>query len=87
MLEMTDTAKTKLFDSLAATRMPDVEGKCFRIVPKDDKYLGLTLAKPDPSDSVVKHDGHVILAVPKALRPFFKDKTLDIDNTGKLKLS
>jgi hypothetical protein len=87
MLQLTDTAKSKLLNSLAAARMPDHEGKCYRIVPKDDRFLTLTLARPAPSDSVVKHDGNAILAVPKALHPFFDDKSLDIDEDGKLKLS
>ena len=87
MLELTDTARSKLMHSLAATKMPDHTGKCYRIIPRDDKYLTLRLAKPAADDSIVRHDGHAILAVPKVLRSFFKDKTLDIDNTGKLKLS
>lgn len=87
MFELTDAAAERLHKSLAGPRMQDHEGKCFRVVPKDDKYLTLKLAKPAPSDSTFEHDGAVVLAVPKAIRPFFKDKCLDIDKGGKLTLS
>lgn len=86
MLEVTIAVKQQLHKSLAATPMPDREGKCFRIVPKDDKYLTLKLAEPDPSDKTFRHDGAIVLAVPKALQPFFENKSLDADHDGKLKL-
>jgi hypothetical protein len=66
--------------------MPEQEGKCYRVVPKDDKLLTLKLAKPSPTDVTFEHDGAVVLAVPKAPRPFFKDKALDIDSSGNLQL-
>lgn len=86
MLELTDAAGARLQKSLAGIQMPDHEGKCFRIVPKDDKVLTMKLARPAPSDVTIEHDGAVVLAIPKALRPFFKDKSLDIDQSGQLKL-
>lgn len=86
MFELTDAAGAQLHKSLAGTQTPEHEGKCFRIVPKDDKSLTLKLARPAPSDATFEHDGAVVLALPKALRPFFKDKSLDTDQSGKLKL-
>ena len=86
MFELTDAAGAQLHKSLASTRMPEHEGKCFRVVPKDNNYLTLKLAKPALSDATYKHDGATVLALPKALRPFFKNKSLDIDDTGNLKL-
>jgi len=86
MFELTDAAGARLHKSLTGTRMPDDEGKCFRVVPKDDKYLTLKLARPAPSDSTFEYDGAVVLALPKAIRPFFRNKSLDIDESGKLKL-
>lgn len=86
MFELTDAAGARLYESLAGTRMQDNETKCFRVVPKDDKYLTLKLARPAPSDVTFEHDGALVLALPKALRPFFEDKSLDIDRCGKLKL-
>jgi hypothetical protein len=87
MLELTKAAKSQLYNSLANADKPAQHGKCFRIVPKDEKSLTLKLAKPSPSDKVFTHDGETILALPKVLQPFFRDKSLDIDASGKLKLS
>ncbi len=86
MFELTDAAGAQLHKSLAGARIPDHEGKCFRVVPKDDSFLTLKLARPTSSDVTLEHDGAVVLALPKALRPFFKDKSLDIDQSGQLKL-
>lgn len=86
MLQLTDAAKERLHNSLASSRIPERDGKCFRIVPKDERYLTLKLARPAPSDSTFRHNGHIVLALPKALRPFFRNKSLDIDEGGKLKL-
>lgn len=87
MLQLTQAAGERLYKSLAATQMPEREGKCFRVVPKDDKKLTLKLAKPDPSDATFEHDGHTVLALPKALQPFFRNKSLEIDKSGQLKLN
>ena len=87
MLQLTEAASQRLQRSLAAADRPDQEGKCFRIVPKDNKNLTLRLAKPAPSDILYSQDGDTILALPKALQPFFEDKCLGIDDSGKLKLS
>lgn len=87
MFELTETAKSQLHRSLVAADNPEQEGTCFRIVPKDDKFLTLKLAKPAPSDTVFTHNGDKILALPKALHPFFQDKSLDIDKSGQLTVS
>ena len=88
MFELTEAAGARLHKSLAASHMQDddAKGKCFRIIPKDDKQLTLKMAKPAPSDSTFSHDGAIVLALPKALRPLFKDKSLDIDGRGRLRL-
>ena len=87
MFALTDAAGAQLHKSLSGTRMPDHEGKCFRVVPKDgDKFLTLKLARPSPGDSTFEHDGAVVLALPKAIRPLLKDKSLDVDQSGNLKL-
>ena len=87
MLEVTETAKSQLHRSLATADHPVQEGTCFRIVPKDEKFLTLKLARPALGDTVFTHNGETILALPKALQPFFQDKSLDTDKSGKLKLS
>jgi hypothetical protein len=86
MFDLTQNAGAQLHRALAAASMPDNEGKCFRVVPKDEKLLTLKIAKPAPSDSTYQYDGMMVLALPKALRPFFEGKRLDIDATGNLKL-
>ena len=87
MLQLTQTAKEKLHASLARSDTVNDEGKCFRIVPKDEKTLTLTIEAPETSDSTFSHDGQVILALPEALQPLFEDKSLDIDDGGNLTVS
>jgi hypothetical protein len=87
MLQLTQTAKEKLHASLARSDTANDEGKCFRIVPKDEKTLTLTVATPETSDSTFSHEGQVILALPEALQPLFEDKSLDIDDGGNLTVS
>lgn len=86
MFELTHAAGEQLHKSLAASRTPDLEGKCFRIVPQDERRLTLKLGKPAPSDATYEYDGDVVLAVPKSLAPFVDNRSLDIDSDGKLKL-
>jgi len=87
MLELTQAAKERLHKSLSMSDATGGEGKCFRIVPKDDKNLTLTLAKPADSDSTFSHEGQVILALPKVLQPLFDDRSLDIDEGGRITVS
>lgn len=87
MLQLTQSAKEKLHASLARSEVLNDEGKCFRIVPKDEKTLTLTIAVPETSDSMFSHEGQEILALPKALQPLFEDRRLDIDDGGNLTIS
>lgn len=86
MFELTEAAKSTLHKSLKKAQGTEQQGKCFRVVPKNDKYLTLKLASPTPSDTVFKHRGDEVLAMPKALQPFFEGKRLDIDDHGKLQV-
>lgn len=87
MLQLTQSAKEKLHASLAQSDAISDEGKCFRIVPKDEKTLTLMLAEPDSTDATFTHEGQIILALPEALGPLFKDRSLDIDDGGNLTVS
>jgi len=87
MLQLTQTAKERLHTSLARSDTINDEGKCFRIVPKDEKTLTLTIAAPENSDSTFSHEGQVILALPEVLQPLFENKSLDIDDRGNLTVS
>jgi non-specific serine/threonine protein kinase len=59
----------------------------------DAEYLGdgnslkLSLAKPAPDDATVEHDGVTVLALPKILQSFVKNKSLDVDSGGNLRFS
>jgi hypothetical protein len=86
MFDLSNDAAAHLHKSLESAKEPGQEGKCFRVVPKDGKYLTLKLATPAPSDSTYRHDGAIVLALPKALHPPLRNKSLDIDDTGRLKL-
>lgn len=86
MFELTSMAGAKLLDSLSAVRMPDRGGKCYRLVSRKNKLVTLKLARPVPGDTLYGHQGRGVLALPKALEPYLRDKRLDIDRTGKLKL-
>ena len=86
MFELTETARSRLHKSLENADGPEQQRKCFRVVPKNDKFLTLKLATPAPSDTVFTHKGDEVLAMPKALQPFLEGKRLDIDDSGKLKL-
>jgi hypothetical protein len=87
MLQLTRSAKEKLHASLARSDTINEAGKCFRIIPKDEKTLTLTLAEPDSTDSTFTHEGQVILALPEILEPLFEGRSLDIDDGGKLTVS
>jgi hypothetical protein len=69
MLAVTEAAISHLHDSLKSVADSDVEGKCFRIVPKDGVHLGLSLAEPKPGDKKYEHEGDTVLAVPAELQP------------------
>jgi hypothetical protein len=87
MLQLTQSAKEKLHASLARSDALNDAGKCFKIVPKDEKTLTMTLAEPDSTDSTFKHEGQVILALPEVLGPLFEGRSLDVDDGGNLTVS
>lgn len=87
MLELTDAVKQRLHESLAAADKPEQQGKCFRIMPKDERFLTLKLARPAPNDTIFTHEGDNVLALPRALKPLLQGKSLGVNSTGMLKLS
>src|SRR5210317_1241368 len=84
MLQITESAKEKLHDSLTRTDTFKEEGKCFRFLSEDDNSVKLSITAPKSSDWMFSHEGDVILAVPGQLQPFFENKSLDINDDGKL---
>lgn len=87
MLTVTDTV-LKQFDK-AITRAGESvsEDQCLRIVQGKDANLSLALESPEPEDTTYDYEGRTVLAVPEAYAEFCADKTLDIDEDGKLVLA
>jgi hypothetical protein len=86
MLEVTDNAKKELHKSLAVMRDESQHDRCFRLVPSNGKSLALSLSKPASSDSTFDYDGQVVLALPKKLHPYLQNRSLDVDDNGKLRI-
>ena len=81
MLDVTDAAKKQLHKALDNMNQKD---KCYRLIPADGKSLKLKLARPAPGDSTIEHDGVTVLALPKVLKSFVRNRSLDVDSGGKL---
>ena len=84
MLQLTQSAKEKLHQSLTRSETFQEEGKCFRFLSEDDKSVKLSIAAPKSNDWMFSHENDVILAVPERLQPVFENKKLDISEDGKL---
>lgn len=87
MFSITDAAMQHLYNSLSSSTDPEPGGKCFRIVRTDDNNLRLNLEKPVPGDATYDYEGSTVLALPTELQEFCSDKSLDIDENGKLELA
>ena len=87
MLSVSNAAMQHLHQSLTSIANSEAAGKCFRIVPKENRYLTLSLAEPAPSDKTFEFEGDTVLALPQELKTFCSDKSLDLDENGKLELS
>jgi hypothetical protein len=87
MLAVTEAAISHLHDSLKSVADSDVEGQCFRIVPKDGVHLGLSLAEPKPGDKKYEHEGDTVLAVPAELQPGCAGRTLGVNDDGRLEIT
>ena len=86
MFSVTDTALENLHDSLHAFSADNAGSKCFRIIPTDARSLGLSYSEPAVSDTTYTFKDRVVLALPKELEDFCSEKTLDINDDGKLEL-
>ncbi|MGH8195565.1 MAG: hypothetical protein ACREQ8_14365 [Woeseiaceae bacterium] len=86
MLTVTDKV-LKQFDK-AITKAADSEddNRCLRIVRGQDSNLSLALEPPAPDDTTYDFEGRTVLAVPEVYSDFCADKTLDMNEDGKLVL-
>jgi len=85
MLNISETARKQLHDSLDGAHRTDVSDKCFRIVPaSQEQFLTLRLDKPKPDDTIFEYEGRSVLALPKTLEGICADRRLHVNAEGRL---
>lgn len=87
MLSVSNAAMLQLHNALQSVAGSEEDQRCFRIVPRDEKNLGLSLASPAPTDKTYEFEGATVLAVPKELDGVCDGKSLDVNDDGKLELA
>lgn len=86
MLTVTDDAKKLCHDTIAQLSNPQTESKCLRLQKTEDSGLTLTFDEPKKTDEIITHEGIDLIAVPENFVSFCADKTLSLDDQGKLYL-
>lgn len=88
MLTVTDTVLEQFDKAIARASESGDEERCLRIVRSENSPgLSLALQAPSPGDTTYEYQGRTVLAVPETYAEFCADKTLDIDEEGRLTLS
>jgi hypothetical protein len=88
MLTVTETVLKQFDKAIANAAAADSEEKCLRIVRSENAGgLSLALQPPAPDDTTFEYEGRTVLAVPETYAKFCEDKTLDIDEKGRLTLA
>jgi hypothetical protein len=88
MLTVTDAVLEQFDRAIANASDGDSEDKCLRIVRSENAGgLSLALQPPSPNDTTYEYEGRTVLAVPESYAEFCADKTLDIDDDGRLTLA
>lgn len=87
MLTVTETVLKQFDRALAKAGETGGGERCLRIVRGKDANLSLALEAPEPEDTTYEYEGRTVLAVPEAYAEFCEDKTLDMDEQGRLVLS
>jgi hypothetical protein len=88
MLTVTETVLQQFDKAIANASDADNEEKCLRIVRSENAGgLSLALQEPAPDDTTFEYEGRTVLAVPESYAKFCDDKTLDIDEEGRLTLA
>lgn len=87
MLTVTETVLKQFDQALAKAGEADGGERCLRIVRGEDSNLSLALESPEPDDTTFDYEGRTVLAVPEVYADFCADKTLDMNEEGKLVLS
>ena len=85
MLEVSKRVKNRLHESLNGSGNPDLDDKCFRMVPTaHEHFLTLKVAEPRDDDDTYDHDGRTVLAVPRDLQQKCANKRLQVGSGGRL---
>ena len=87
MLTITESALIHLAGAIGAIDEPKPEKACFRIVPKGDGKLTLTVDTPGPDDTEFEHAGTTVLVFADDIRERCEGRTLDADDGGNLVLT
>ena len=86
MLTVTDKVLKQFDKAIARAAESDDDQRCLRIVRGQDSNLSLALEEPEPDDTTYDYEGRTVLAVPEVYSDFCADKTLDLNDDGKLVL-
>jgi hypothetical protein len=87
MLTVTETVLKQFDHALTKAGETEAGDRCLRIVRGEDSNLSLALQSPEPDDTTYDYDGRTVLAVPEVYAEFCADKTLDMNEEGRLVLS
>ncbi len=87
MLTVTETVLKQFDRALAKAGESESGERCLRIVRGEDANLSLALQSPEPDDTTYDYEGRTVLAVPEVYADFCADKTLDMNEEGRLILS
>ena len=87
MLTVTEPVLEQLDKAISKASDREKEGKCVRLVKGDEAGLALKLQTPEEDDTTYEFEGRTVLAVPEDCQEVCADKTLDINQDGKLILS
>lgn len=87
MLTVTEPVLEQLDKAIAKASDADTDDKCVRLVKGEQAGLALKLQAPEQDDTTYEYEGRTVLAVPENCAEICADKTLDINQDGKLILS
>jgi hypothetical protein len=87
MLTVADSALAQLANAVGQIDDPKPKNACFRIVPKGDGKLTLTVDVPRPDDTAFDHDEKTVLVTSDEMCERCEGRTLDSDDSGNLLLT
>lgn len=87
MLTVTNPVLEQLDKAVTKANEDDSNDKCVRLVRGEEAGLALKLQAPEDDDTTYEYEGRTVLAVPESCVEICADKTLDINNDGRLILS